>query len=142
MMSTAARRRFGSPKASAFQLTFAALILAQAVHSAEEVLFRLWESFPPARFISTAVSPDDPERGFIALNVLLVAFGIACFFGPVLRRWPIAIPIAWLWAIVETINGIVHPSWSVWQGGYTPGVATAPILLVLALYLARQLVRR
>jgi hypothetical protein len=127
---------------SRLQLTFAALILAQAVHSIEEILFRLWQSFPPARFISTAVSPADPERGFIVLNTIIVAFGAWCFFWPVRREWAVAGTIAWLWVIVETINGIVHPSWSVWQGGYTPGVATAPLLLILALYLARQLVRK
>lgn len=127
---------------SRFQLTFGALILTQAAHSAEEIVFRLWESFPPARFLSTTVSPADPERGFIVLNILLVAFGAWCFFWPVRRGWPVAIPIAWLWTVIEIINGIVHPSWSVLQGSYTPGVATAPILLILALYLARQLLRK
>ena len=123
-------------------LTFAALILAQALHSAEEIIFRLWESFPPARFISTAVSPTDPERGFVVLNILLVAFGAWCFFWPVRRAWPIAQSIAWLWVVIETINGIVHPLWAMRVGGYAAGVATAPILLVLALHLARQLIRK
>jgi hypothetical protein len=45
----------------------------------------------------------------------------------------------WVWAVIETINGLGHPLWSLRQGGYTPGVATAPVLLVLALYLAVQL---
>jgi hypothetical protein len=126
---------------SRLQLTFGALILVQAVHSVEESIGRLWESFPPAHFISSAVS-SDPERGFIALNILLVAFGAWCFFWPVLRRWPVAHSIAWLWVVVEIINGIVHPLWSLRQGGYAPGVATAPVLLLLALYLARQLQSR
>ena len=123
---------------SRLQLTFGALILVQAVHSVEECIGRLWESFPPARFISSAVSAD-PERGFIALNILLVAFGAWCFFWPVRRRWAVARSIAWLWVVIEIINGIVHPLWSLRQGGYAPGVATAPVLLLLALYLARQL---
>jgi hypothetical protein len=42
-------------------------------------------------------------------------------------------------ATIEAVNGIVHPLWSLRQGGYTPGVATAPILLVLALVLAQRL---
>ena len=33
-------------------------------------------------------------------------------------------------------DGVVHPSWSIIQGSYTPGVITAPILFLLALYLA------
>lgn len=124
------------------KVTFAALILTQAVHSTEEILFRLWESFPPARFISTAISPADPERGFVVGNILLVAFGTWCFFWPVRREWAIAGTIAWLWVIIETINGIVHPLWALHVGGYAPGVATAPLLLILALYLARQLTRK
>jgi hypothetical protein len=45
----------------------------------------------------------------------------------------------WFWTAIELINGVGHPLWSVLQGGYTPGVATAPILLVLAVYLVIQL---
>jgi hypothetical protein len=30
------------------QLTFGALVLAQAAHAVEEYVGRLWESFPPA----------------------------------------------------------------------------------------------
>ena len=124
-----------------FELTFGALIAVQAAHSVEEYLGRLWESFPPARFISGLASADH-ERGFLVLNVLLVAFGIWCFVWPVRRRWPIAGSLAWFWIAVEMINGIGHPLWSIKQGGYTPGVATAPVLLVLAIYLANQLKRR
>ena len=47
--------------------------------------------------------------------------------------------LAWAWVIIELVNGIGHPLWTLRQGGYTPGVGTAPILLVLALYLATQL---
>ena len=43
------------------------------------------------------------------------------------------------WVTIEVINGVGHPLWSLRTGGYTPGVATAPVLLVIALYLARQL---
>ena len=49
--------------------------------------------------------------------------------------------LLWLWVVVETINGVGHSLWSIRTGGYTPGLATAPALLVLALYLAYQLVR-
>ena len=45
----------------------------------------------------------------------------------------------WVWVIIELINGVVHPLWSLRQRGYTPGVITAPILLVLAIYLLVQL---
>ena len=125
---------------SRFQLTFGALVLAQAAHSIEEYVGRLWKSFPPARFLAGLVSPDF-ERGFIVINVCLVAFGLWCLIWPVRRGWTVAVPLAWFWIVIETINGIGHPVWSLRNGGYTPGLITAPVLLFLALYLARELWR-
>jgi hypothetical protein len=120
------------------QAGFGALILAQAAHSVEEYLGRLWESFPPARAVSGLIFRN-LELGFLAFNLALVGFGVWCFLGPVRREWPSAVPLAWGWVAIETINGIGHPLWSLRQGGYTPGVVTAPVLLILALHLARQL---
>jgi hypothetical protein len=125
---------------SRLQVTFGALVLAQAAHSIEEYVGHLWESFPPTRFITGLVS-SNLERGFVILNVLLLAFGAWCFLWPVRRGWPVAASLAWFWAVIEIINGIGHPLWSLHEGGYTPGLATAPILLVLAVYLAHQLRR-
>jgi hypothetical protein len=121
-------------------MTFAALVVAQAAHSIEEYVGHLWESFPPARFVTGLIS-SDLERGFVVINVSLVIFGLWCLIWPVRRAWAIAVPLAWLWAVIEIINGIGHSLWSLREGGYTPGLFTAPVLLVLALYLARQLLR-
>ena len=120
------------------QAGFGALVLAQAAHSVEEYLGRLWESFPPARAASGLIS-QDLEQGFVVLNLALVGFGVWCFLWPVRRSWPSAVPLAWGWVVIETINGIGHPLWALRQGGYAPGVATAPLLLVLAINLAWQL---
>ena len=125
---------------SRFQVAFGALVLVQAAHSIEEYLGHLWESFPPARFLTGLVS-SNLERGFVLLNVALLSFGLWCFMWPVRRNWPIAVSLAWCWVVIEFINGIGHPLWSLREGGYTPGLATAPILLVLAVYLAHQLRR-
>jgi len=125
---------------SRLQLTFGALILVQAAHSIEEYVGHLWESFPPTRFVTGLVS-SNPERGFVALNVLLLAFGVWCFLWPVRRGWPVAFALGWLWAVLEIVNGIGHLLWSIHEGGYTPGLFTAPVLLVLAIYLAYQLRR-
>ena len=125
---------------SRVQATFGALVLAQAVHSIEEYVGRLWESFPPAAFVTGLVS-SDREVGFIVLNSMLVAFGLWCLAWPVRMAWPSAVAIAWFWVALETANAIGHSAWSVWQHAYTPGVLTAPILLAVALYLARQLTR-
>ena len=121
-----------------FKLAFAALVLAQAAHSVEECIGRLWESYPPARFVAGLISPD-LERNFVAGNVLLIAFGIWCLLWPVRRGWPSAVYLGWAWVIVEAINGIVHPLWTLHEGGYTPGVATAPLLLATAAYLWYQM---
>ena len=66
------------------QTGFGALILAQAAHSVEEYLGRLWESFPPARAITGLIS-QNLEQGFVILNVALVGFGVWCFLWPVRR---------------------------------------------------------
>ena len=121
-----------------FQLSFLALVATQAAHSVEEHVGRLYDVFPPARFVSGLIS-DDLERGFVIFNVALVAFGLWCFVGPVRKHWPSAIWLVWFWVVIELINGVGHPIWTLAERRYTPGVATAPFLLILALYLARQL---
>ncbi|SRR5690242_13484772 len=121
-----------------FQLSFLALVGTQAAHSVEEYVGRLYDVFPPAHFVSGLISPN-LQRGFLIFNVALVTFGLWCFLWPVRKHWPSALPLAWLWVAIELVNGIGHPLWSLTQLRYTPGVATAPFLLILALYVARQL---
>jgi uncharacterized membrane protein HdeD (DUF308 family) len=118
--------------------SFIVLVGIQAVHSVEECLGGLYEVFPPARFVSELLS-QDPQRGFIIGNVALVTFGLWCFVWPVRRRWRSAMAIGWFWVTIEMVNGVVHPLWSLREMSYTPGVATAPLLLAAALYLAREL---
>jgi hypothetical protein len=122
---------------SRFDINFAALIAAQALHSVEEYVGRLWVVFPPAAFITGLIS-EDHRLGFIIFNIALLAFGVWCFFWPVWRRWPSMGGFVIFWAVIEIINGIGHPLWTLRQGSYTPGVITAPILLVLAVCLLLQ----
>ena len=123
---------------SRIKVAFSALIFTQLAHSIEEYAGRLWESFPPARFLTGMIS-SDRERVFILLNSALVAFGLWCLLFPVRKEWPSASWFIWFWIVLETINGIGHPAWTLRQGGYTPGVLTALPLLVISLYLAFQL---
>ena len=120
-----------------FEGTFFALIATQAAHSVEEYCGHLWEVFPPAAFVTGLIS-EDRERAFIVINVALLAFGLWCFFWPVRHRWPTARLFVGIWILIEIINGIGHPLWTFRERGYTPGVATAPLLLVLALSLIWQ----
>jgi Protein of unknown function with HXXEE motif len=120
------------------QRLFAALILTQAAHSVEEYVGGLHNTFPPARFVSGLVS-SDYQRGFLIANLIVLAVGAWCAIVPVGRGWPAARSVVAVWAGIEIVNGIGHPLWSLVQGGYTPGVATAPMLLALAILLAREL---
>jgi hypothetical protein len=122
------------------QRLFVLVVLAQAAHSVEEYAFELWNTLPPARFLSGLVS-SDLERGFVTLTVVLLLFGAWCILVPVGRHWPSARPIMWGWALVEMTNGIVHPAWSLLNGHYTAGTLTAPIVGLLGLLLARELSR-
>lgn len=117
---------------------FAALVVAQAAHSIEEYTFRLYDTFPPARFVTGLVSADR-ARGFVIVNVALIAFGVWCLVRLVRRGSRSAAALVWLWVGIELVNGVGHPLWSLAQGGYTPGVATAPVLLLLAITVARRM---
>lgn len=116
-------------------LTFGLLILAQMVHSVEEYVGRLYIVFPPAQFVSGLIATD-VRRGFIIANVTIAVLGVGSWL---LARSGRATGVMWIWIAVEMINGIGHPAWSIVHGGYTPGVATAPVLLILAVILALQL---
>ena len=119
---------------------FAVLVLAQAAHSTEEYLGRLWEALLPPRVVSLIFS-SNPQRGFLIANMLLVAFGVWCAAWPVRHNWRVAPPLLWGWTVVEIANGILHPLAVLVLGRYIAGVFTAPVLFVVALYLARLLRR-
>jgi hypothetical protein len=120
------------------RIVFLALILAQAAHSIEEYSQRLYDVLAPARLVSGLFS-NDLRIGFVIFNALLVAFGLGCFFGPVLRGRISAPAIAWLWAVLEFLNGCAHITWAASAGAYRPGLATAPLLVTIALLLGWQL---
>jgi len=120
---------------------FLALIVTQAIHSAEEYLSHLYEVLPPARFASELVS-NDLATGFLILNVLLILFGIWCYIARVRKNHPSAKFWIWPWIIIELGNGIAHPVLAILRGGYFPGVITAPILLLIAIYLAVKMQHR
>jgi hypothetical protein len=119
---------------------FAALILAQAAHSVEEFAGRLYESFPPARLVSGLIA-EDQRRGFLIANLVIVSMGAWCALVPVGRGWPVARRVAAVWLSIELLNGTGHLLWSWLQGDYTPGAATAPLLIGLAWLLGRELIR-
>ena len=114
---------------------FLVLILAQTAHSTEEYVFRLFDVFAPARFVSSLVS-DDLAVGFALVNAGLVLFRLWCYAARVRPGHSSGPVVAWLWTVLELGNGIGHTALALSQGGYVPGVATAPVLLAVSTYLA------
>jgi hypothetical protein len=128
------------------QLVFLSLILAQGAHSIEECVTKLYEVFAPARFVSSLIS-HDLALGFLIGNAALVTFGLWCWAVPARSGWHAARAIVWFWTILELGNGISHSAMALSRGGYFPGVATAPLLLFFAGWLAflqtgKRVVRR
>ena len=119
---------------------FLALIIVQAVHSVEEYSTRLFDRLPPLRYVSELLG-FDRRVGFVIFNVSLAVFGLWCYFGPVRRGSRSALALAWIWAILEVLNGVIHIVWSVSVAAYRPGLVTAPLLVVTAAFLAWSLRR-
>ncbi len=117
------------------QLVFLFLILAQGAHSIEEYVTKLYDVFAPARFVSSLVS-NDLALGFLVANAALVTFGLWCWAVPVRSGWHAARGLVWFWTILELGNGIGHSVLALSRGGYFPGVVTAPLLLLFALWMA------
>lgn len=117
--------------------TFLILVLIQGLHSVEEYVGKLWESFPPARFLCSLVS-DNLMTGFLIINIGLFVFGLWGWLFPIRRNYFFAKLIIGFWIFIELINGIGHPIWTIMQKAYTPGIITAPILLVIAIILFKK----
>jgi hypothetical protein len=117
---------------------FLALILAQAAHSVEEYMFRLYDLLAPARYVSSLFGVDR-QIGFVIANSALVLFGLWCWAARVsLGRGR---GLAWFWALLETANGCAHLALAAMAGGYFPGLATTPLLIGLGLWLVLSLRR-
>jgi hypothetical protein len=119
---------------------FGLLIAAQAAHSVEEYVFRLYDVFAPARFVG-GLFGRDLATGFAVGNVLLVLFGLWCYLARVRPGHPSSRGYAWFWTGLEGVNGCGHLLFAAARGGYFPGASTAPLLLGLSLYLGRRLSR-
>ena len=122
------------------RFAFLILVVVQAMHSVEEYVFKLYDVFAPARFVSRVVS-DDLPTGFAVLNIGLVALGIWCYLARVRPAHVSARSWVWPWVVVEGANGIAHSVIALERGEYFPGVLTAPLLLATSLYLGIRLMR-
>ncbi|HVR71821.1 MAG TPA: HXXEE domain-containing protein [Vicinamibacteria bacterium] len=119
---------------------FLALILSQAAHSIEEYVFRLYDVFAPARFVSGLVS-GNLAVGFAVVNAAVVLLGLWCYRARIRRPHPSGRSWAWFWTVLEGANGTGHLILAAAEGGYFPGVATAPLLLGFSIALGATLLR-
>ena len=78
----------------------------------------------------------DLALGFLVANAALVTFGLWCWAVPVRFNWRIGRGLAWFWALLEFGNGVGHSVLALSRGSYFPGLATAPLLLLLSAWLA------
>lgn len=117
-------------------IAFLAIVILQGFHSIEEYVGQLWESFPPATFLCSLIS-DDLETGFLVINIGLFVVGMLVWGFVVRPNQPAAGFFIWFWIVIELINGVGHPIWSVMQNAYTPGLITAPLLFIAAVHLIR-----
>jgi hypothetical protein len=120
------------------RLAFLLLVAAQAAHSIEEYRFRLYDLFAPARAVSDALGLVR-ATSFAVTNTALVLFGLWCYFARVRTGHRAARGFAWFWALLEIANALAHCGLALAAGGYFPGLATAPLLLAIGLYLAWRL---
>lgn len=119
---------------------FILLVALQAAHVFEEYSTGLYEWGLPA-LVSAWIYPSEPRFGFLAANAAFLAFGVWCYLARVRPGHDSAIFWASLWVIVELFNGLLHPLLALVSGGYFPGLLTAPLLLVVAIFLANRLAR-
>ena len=120
--------------------------VAQAAHSIEEMRAHLYEFFWTVTGMLHRAAPVFPQfrwsaDTFAAVNMVLIALLLGTVpFVDAGKRWALA--LAWVVAVVETLNGIGHLSGALYFGSYVPGAASAPLLLLLGIVLLRELCRR
>jgi hypothetical protein len=115
---------------------YVSLVIAQALHSLEEVFTGLWRWLEIAtsglhdRFAAIPILRGD-ERVFVLANVVIVLV-MASLLPSLFREQPWALRVAtWITAI-EVINGMAHLIEAIVMGSYFPGVVAGTVLLVCA----------
>jgi hypothetical protein len=133
---------FGAPSGR----WFAALAIAQACHSIEEMLTGLYDFFWTATGRFHEWLPAFPRLRmsapvFGALNMAIIAFLFACVPFVAARRRA-ALRLAAVAGAVEIANGIGHLAGTLAFSGYVPGAAPAPLLLAAGIGLLAALARQ
>jgi len=119
------------------------LAFGQAAHSIEEMRTGLYNFFWTMTGVFRQAFPTFPQFRWDAVTFAVVNMGIITFVLGIVpfvregRSW--ALGLAAVVAVIEILNGIAHISAAFYFGGYVPGVASAPLLLILGVVLLREL---
>ena len=122
------------------RVAFLSLIVLQALHSVEELIFKFYGVFPPMVSIYRN-APAIAQPAFVLANSLLVLVGFVCLFRWV---WPArrgAKAAAWVWVGAEAFNVIAHCVWALLIRGYNPGLVTGLGFVPVVAYLIYLLKR-
>ena len=105
---------FHSPAVMNASQLFATLVVFQAAHSLEETIFDLYDLLPYIRWMDD-VAPGGAFIFFVVANTMFVSFGGWCYVARVRPGHPNAGVFITLWVVIEILNGILHPGWSLNQ---------------------------
>jgi hypothetical protein len=119
---------------------FLLLIVVQALHSAEEFIFKFYEAFPPMAFLYRNV-PHLARPAFIVFNALLLITALICLLCWVRPARRGARTVVWVWIGAEAFNAIAHSAWAILIRAYNPGLVTALGFVPVVAYLS-YLLRR
>ena len=98
---------------------FVALGITQLIHSQEEI----WTNFHKRWFVFTM-----PRWVFITFEILFTLPIIAYLLNPNL---PYANGYMSVFALLMFVNGIEHIIWALLEKKYVPGLATAPLFVII-----------
>jgi hypothetical protein len=116
------------------RVSFLVLVILQAIHSAEEFIFKFYDRFPPMRFLYQNV-PHLAKPAFAISNALLILVGLVCFYYWVQAGRRGATVVVWIWIIMESLNVVAHIVWAVSIGWYNPGLLTGLLFVPVLIYL-------
>src|ERR1051325_102042 len=119
---------------------FLSLVMLQALHSAEEFIFRFYERFPPMSLLYRD-TPLLAKPAFAISNTLLFFAGLICFYYWVRPARKGARTVVWAWIVLESVNVIAHFVWAFLIRGYNPGLATVILFVPVLIYLSYLMTR-
>jgi hypothetical protein len=132
--------------ASNFGYAWVALCLALAIHVTDEALTDFLSVYNPAVEAIRQRLPYLPLPTFtfsVWLTGLIIAIILLLALSPfAFRKTRWMVPLAYVFGILMTANGLQHFAGSVYLGRMMPGVYSSPLLLICSIYLLKKVWNR